>query len=156
MGGVTKSDFEWRFIFEKSALNFEFQTRLFVFSVHPAWSFNLELLCILVCFCGVFWCGVMVHFAFFVGCVDDFCQFSTAKIRISPIFKKKNRRSRVSQLRPNSGPLSKWIRTRYPLRKTANSGPPPSWHFQALSACKFWYIFRLSLLHAFFRLFFLI
>ena len=29
-----------------------------------------------------------------------------------------------SQLRLNSGPLSKSIRTRYPLRKTANSGPP--------------------------------
>ena len=57
-------------------------------------------------------------------CVADFCQFSTAAIRKSPIFKRKNRRRRVSQLRPNSGPLSKWIRTPYPLRKTANSGPP--------------------------------
>ena len=59
MGGVTKSDFEWRFIFEKSALKVEFQTRLFVFGVHPAWSFNLELFCIF----GYFWlflCGLLM------------------------------------------------------------------------------------------------
>ena len=36
MGGVTKTDFESRFIFEKSALKVEFQTRLFVFGVDPA------------------------------------------------------------------------------------------------------------------------
>ena len=30
----------------------------------------------------------------------------------------------ISQLRPNSGPLSKSIRTRHPLRKTAKSAPP--------------------------------
>ena len=69
MGGVTKSDFEWRFIFEKSALNFEFQTRLFVFSVHPAWSFNLELLCVLVCFCAAFWCVCCVCCVACVACV---------------------------------------------------------------------------------------
>ena len=59
MGGVTKSDFEWRFIFEKSALKVEFQTRLFVFGVDPAWSFNLELFCIF----GYFWlflCGLLM------------------------------------------------------------------------------------------------
>ena len=61
MGGVTKSDFEWRFIFEKSALNFEFQTRLFVFPVVPAWRFNLELFCVLVCFCDAIWFRMKVQ-----------------------------------------------------------------------------------------------
>ena len=61
MGGVTKSDFEWRFIFEKRALNFEFQTRLFVFPVGPAWRFNLELFCVLVCFCDAIWFRMKVQ-----------------------------------------------------------------------------------------------
>ena len=72
MGGVTKSDFEWRFIFEKSALKVEFQTRLFVFPVGPAWRFNLELFCVLVCFCEAIWFRVKVqswdflHFSLFL------------------------------------------------------------------------------------------
>ena len=56
MGGVTKSDIEWRFTFEKSALKVEFQKRLFGFPVGPAWRFNLELFCFLVCFCEALSC----------------------------------------------------------------------------------------------------
>jgi hypothetical protein len=61
MGGVTKSDFEWRFTFEKSTLKVEFQKRLFVFPVGPAWRFNLELFCVLVCFCEAIWFRVKVQ-----------------------------------------------------------------------------------------------
>ena len=46
---------------KKSALKVEFQTRFFVFGVDPAWRFNLELFCMLVCFCEAFWCRVKVH-----------------------------------------------------------------------------------------------
>ena len=72
MGGVTKNDFEWRFTFEKSALKVEFQKRLFVFPVGPAWRFNLELFCVLVCFCEAIWFRVKVqswdflHFGLFL------------------------------------------------------------------------------------------
>ncbi len=72
MGGFTKNDFEWKFIFEKSALKVEFQKRLFVFPVGPAWRFNLELFCVLVCFCEAIWFRVKVqswaflHFGLFL------------------------------------------------------------------------------------------
>ena len=39
----------------------EFQKRLFVFPVGPAWRFNLELFCVLVCFCEAIWFRVKVQ-----------------------------------------------------------------------------------------------
>ena len=92
MGGVTKSDFEWRFTFEKSALKVEFQKRLFVFPVGPAWRFNLELFCVLVCFCGAFWRRMKVQFElFYAGWLpaspptcENKCKFLTYLGSVSP------------------------------------------------------------------------
>ena len=88
MGGVTKNDFEWRFTFEKSALKVEFQKRLFGFPVGPAWRFNLELFCFLVCFCEALSCRTPRR---------KF-QFSIVKIPFFRIFRKKKMLSLVSQI----------------------------------------------------------
>ena len=88
MGGDTKNDFEWRFTFEKSALKVEFQKRLFGFPVGPAWRFNLELFCFLVCFCEALSCRTPRR---------KF-QFSIVKIPFFRIFRKKKMLSLVSQI----------------------------------------------------------
>ena len=48
-------------VVEESALKVEFQKRLFVFPVGPAWRFNLELFRVLVCFCEAIWFRVKVQ-----------------------------------------------------------------------------------------------
>ena len=42
MGGATKTDFEWKFIFENGSLKREFQYRLFIFGVDPEWNMDVE------------------------------------------------------------------------------------------------------------------